>query len=162
MKPATALLLDVLLFLSIAAAIVALGGLLYGTLGEGLRWPDPLPRIADSKTHLGLPKNTETGSQAAGTYDATGLAMGEGYEIVRATCTACHSAKLVTQNRATRAGWEEMIRWMQAKQGLWDLGENEAAILDYLATHYGVEEQDGRRANLEDISWYILDLAEIK
>ena len=72
---------------------------------------------------------------------------------------ACHSAKLVTQNRATRDGWEEMIRWMQAKQGLGDLGANEPVILDYLAANYAPEEI-GRRANLnvESIKWYVLDL----
>jgi len=52
-----------------------------------------------------------------------------------------------------------MIRWMQAKQGLWDLGPNEPVILDYLAANYAPEEI-GRRANLdvEGIEWYVLDL----
>jgi len=66
---------------------------------------------------------------------------------------------LVTQNRATREGWKEMIIWMQATQGLQDLGENEKPILDYLAKHYAPEEL-GRRANLnvDEIEWYILEL----
>ncbi len=94
-----------------------------------------------------------------GIHVQTGLAFAEGFDIVRGTCTACHSAKLVTQNRATREGWEEMIRWMQAKQGLWDLGTNEPIILNYLAAHYAPEEV-GRRANLdvEAIEWYVLEL----
>jgi hypothetical protein len=87
----------------------------------------------------------------------TGLRVAEGFDIVRVQCTACHSGKLVAQNRATRDGWEEMIRWMQKTQGLWPLGENEPIILDYLAKNYGPEET-GRRANLEDVEWYILDL----
>lgn len=96
-----------------------------------------------------------------GIHLSTGLAYGEGFEVIRATCTACHSAKLVTQNRATRAGWEQMIRWMQETQGLWDLGKQEPIILDYLARHYAPEEI-GRRANLdvEQIEWFMLNLEE--
>jgi hypothetical protein len=71
------------------------------------------------------------------TYDPiTGFVIGENYEIVRAHCTACHSAKLVTQNRMTRDNWLETIRWMQKSQGLWPLGAQEQQILDYLETHY--------------------------
>ena len=83
-----------------------------------------------------------------GIHLQTGLVYAEGFDIVRGTCTACHSAKLVTQNRATREGWIDMIRWMQAKQGLGDLGTNEPAILNYLATNYAPKEI-GRRANLD-------------
>jgi hypothetical protein len=71
------------------------------------------------------------------TYDPiTGFVIGENYEIVRAHCTACHSAKLVTQNRMTRENWLETIRWMQKSQGLWPLGAQEQKILDYLESHY--------------------------
>ncbi|MFQ3190120.1 MAG: hypothetical protein ACI936_001250 [Paraglaciecola sp.] len=70
-------------------------------------------------------------------YDPiTGFVIGENYEIVRAHCTACHSAKLVTQNRMTRENWLETIRWMQKSQGLWPLGAQEQKILDYLESHY--------------------------
>ena len=66
------------------------------------------------------------------TYDPmTGLVISENYDIVRAHCTACHSAKLVTQNRMTRENWLETIRWMQRSQGLWPLGAQEQKILDY-------------------------------
>lgn len=94
-----------------------------------------------------------------GIHVASGLIYAEGFDIVRGTCTACHSAKLVTQNRASREGWTEMIRWMQASQGLWDLGANELIILDYLAKNYAPEDV-GRRANIdvEAIEWYVLDL----
>jgi len=71
------------------------------------------------------------------TYDPiTGFVIGENYEIVRAHCTACHSAKLVTQNRMTRDNWSETIRWMQKSQGLWPLDAQEQKILDYLETYY--------------------------
>jgi hypothetical protein len=66
----------------------------------------------------------------------TGFVIGEYYEVVRAHCTACHSAKLVTQNRMTRESWLETIRWMQKSQGLWPLGAQEHNILDYLETYY--------------------------
>lgn len=94
-----------------------------------------------------------------GIHLQTGLVYAKGFDLVRGTCTACHSAKLVTQNRATRDGWKQMIRWMQATQGLWELGKNEPIILDYLAKHYAPEET-GRRANLDlaEVEWYILDL----
>lgn len=94
-----------------------------------------------------------------GIHLETGFIAAEGWETVRASCTGCHSAKLVTQNRATRDGWKTMIRWMQETQGLWDLGEQEATILDYLAANYAPEESS-RRANLDmgAIEWYILEL----
>ena len=49
-----------------------------------------------------------------------------------------------------------MIRWMQASQGLWDLGPNEEIIVSYLAKNYAPEKK-GRRANLQDIEWYKLE-----
>ncbi len=90
-----------------------------------------------------------------GIHLRTGFADGEGLMAVVTNCTACHSAKLVTQNRMTREGWEQTIRWMQQTQNLWDLGANEAIILDYLAAHYAPEKK-GRRQNLTDIEWYEL------
>ena len=94
-----------------------------------------------------------------GIHLQTGLVYADGFDLVRGTCTACHSAKLVTQNRATREGWQQMIRWMQETQGLWELGDNEPKILDYLAAYYAPE-AIGRRANLDiaEVEWYILDL----
>ncbi len=93
-----------------------------------------------------------------GIHVATGMIHADGFEVVRATCTACHSAKLVTQNRATRAGWAQMIDWMQATQGLWELGDKEPIILDYLAKHYAPQ-AIGRRAQIdvEAIEWYLLE-----
>lgn len=87
---------------------------------------------------------------------ATGLVIDAALPVVVGNCTACHSAQLITQNRATREGWKSMIVWMQETQNLWDLGENEDVILDYLAEHYAPE-QAGRRKNLENIEWYELE-----
>ncbi len=67
----------------------------------------------------------------------TGLIMAQDWEIVRANCTPCHSAKLVTQQRGTAEQWLTMIRWMQAKQNLWPFDENtEHRIIAYLANNY--------------------------
>ena len=94
-----------------------------------------------------------------GIHLQTGLVFDEGFQEVRATCTACHSAKLVTQNRATREGWKSMIVWMQETQGLWELGAIEPLILDYLSKHYAPQETS-RRENLDmaTLEWYILEL----
>lgn len=94
-----------------------------------------------------------------GIHVATGLKIGKGFMETKVACTGCHSPKLITQNKATRDGWEQMIRWMQATQGLQSLGEQEPKILDYLAANYAPEKV-GRRANLdmEAIEWYILKL----
>lgn len=86
----------------------------------------------------------------------TGLAFDDSFEIVRANCITCHSSKLITQNRATREGWKGMLDWMRETQNLHDLGDNEGPILDYLAKHYAPENK-GRRLNLEDVEWYILE-----
>ena len=99
------------------------------------------------------PQESESGTKLD---SLSGLVIDQHLDLVRAQCTACHSAKLITQNRATREGWEQMIRWMQKDQGLWDLGENEQLILDYLALHYGVK-KGGRRTPLTDIDWYVLE-----
>ena len=96
-----------------------------------------------------------------GIHVKTGLRDGEHLQIVISQCTSCHSAKLITQNRATRRGWKDMIEWMQATQGLSDLGSHESKIITYLAEHYAPQEV-GRRQNLniDAIKWYVLDLPE--
>lgn len=108
------------------------------------REPEPRPEVArPSRVVDGLDMDT-------------GLIAEGDYLLVKGNCLACHSAKLVTQNRATREGWLEMIHWMQEKQGLWDLGAQEGPILDYLATYYAPEES-GRRPPLGEVEWYRLD-----
>ncbi len=91
-----------------------------------------------------------------GIHVRTGFVAADGMMPVVRHCTPCHSAKLVTQNRMTREGWEATIRWMQKTQNLWDLGAEEAVILDYLAAHYAPEAK-GRRQNLQAVEWYELE-----
>jgi len=83
-----------------------------------------------------------TGAAGTGRLDpATGLVVDDHWELVRAHCTVCHSAQQVTQQRADRQRWLELIRWMQRTQGLWAFDPaTEAALLDYLARHYGPRE----------------------
>lgn len=94
-----------------------------------------------------------------GIHIRTGLYDDPDLQIIIASCTSCHSAKLVTQNKATREGWKGMIKWMQATQGLPDLGKYEPTILDYLAKYYAPS-NTGRRKNLDvaSIEWFVLNL----
>jgi len=43
-------------------------------------------------------------------YTNSGLVAGEHVQLVINNCTSCHSAQLITQNRATREGWQGLIR----------------------------------------------------
>lgn len=90
-----------------------------------------------------------------GIHVESGFIADTNWELVNASCSSCHSAKLVTQNRADSAGWTHMIRWMQETQNLWDLGDNEALIVAYLAKNYP-QRKKGRRARLANIEWYDL------
>ncbi|MDH4109991.1 MAG: hypothetical protein OEW35_17025 [Gammaproteobacteria bacterium] len=76
----------------------------------------------------------------------SGFKMAGDWEIVRANCIACHSPKLVTQQRGTEAQWLNIIRWMQATQNLAQFDpETERKIVTYLAEYYPPE-KDRRRA----------------
>ena len=79
-----------------------------------------------------------------------------GVSQVIQNCTQCHSAQLVTQNRMSREGWKATIIWMQETQNLWNLGQNEERILSYLSKNYAPNRK-GRRENLTDIEWYVLE-----
>ena len=91
-----------------------------------------------------------------GVHAETGLIDDAALDVVIQNCTGCHSAKLIIQTKMHLAGWTSTIKWMQETQNLWDLGENEERILEYLATHYAPTKK-GRRANLENIEWYELE-----
>ena len=76
------------------------------------------------------------------------LADDEGWELVYAHCSACHSLRLVTTNRGDRGTWLRLIRWMQETQNLWQIdAATEDRLLDYLARNYGPPEAV-RRAQL--------------
>jgi len=93
-----------------------------------------------------------------GIHVKTGMVFDSNFKYIQAHCLACHSSKLIIQNRADRAGWKAMIKWMQKTQGLHNLTDSEPKILDYLSAHYAPKEM-GRRSNvdIDKIEWYILE-----
>ncbi len=90
-----------------------------------------------------------------GIHVRTGLKEGVGMMETIQNCTACHSAKLIMQNRMDKERWTASIRWMQKTQNLWDLGANEDIIINYLVANYPPGKK-GRREALTDIEWYDL------
>jgi hypothetical protein len=88
----------------------------------------------------------------------TGLIIDKDLYMVKAQCTSCHSSKLIVSNHFTRDGWKQKIRWMQANHNLWDLGETEKQVLDYLEKYYAPTPTVARRQPLKDIKWYKLEL----
>ena len=80
------------------------------------------------------------------TDEATGLIKNPGWQQVRAHCGGCHSHALVTNQRGDRRIWQDIIRWMQQTQNLWQFPPLvETQILDYLAATYPPR-TDSRRA----------------
>lgn len=96
-------------------------------------------------------------SDTAKKDSTTGLFLDKNLYMVKAQCTSCHSPKLISQNRFTRDGWKQKIRWMQANHNLWDLGEAEPVVLDYLEKYYSPSQSYSRRAPLKGIEWYRLE-----
>ena len=90
------------------------------------------------------------------TDPTTGLKIDKGVMTVTAHCTGCHSSKLITNFHSDRNGWLEKIRWMQKTQKLWQLGDDEAVILDYLSKNYPPLVKFERREPLKNINWYLL------
>ena len=70
--------------------------------------------------------------------DFGGLPEAPGQEEVFYLCNACHSIRLVTQQRLSRQRWDELLDWMVEEQGMAELAaDDRAVILEYLTTHYG-------------------------
>jgi len=150
-----------LLFLLKSLIFLCILTISYALLGDYLKPAFEKSSITQAKSTYKPPKKDLSEQVLNDIHVQTGLVAAEGFEIVRGTCTACHSAKLITQNRASREGWKQMIRWMQETQGLWNLGEQEPIILDYLAKHYAPKDT-GRRPQLDvaAIEWFILEIEE--
>ncbi len=71
----------------------------------------------------------------------TELPEGEGREEVEGICAACHSIRMVTQQRLPRHRWDELLDWMVAEQGMPELDEEtRTVVLDYLSDHLGTGE----------------------
>ena len=90
--------------------------------------------------------------QEIGIDPQSGFRMTGDWQLVRANCIACHSTRLVTQQRATAAQWLSMIRWMQADQNLWQLDtDTESKIVAYLAENYPPSKDQRRAAISPDL-----------
>ena len=84
---------------------------------------------------------------ASGTTSAADLIKDQGWQLVTAHCSGCHSLQLVTGNRGNRQMWLETIRWMQKSQNFWQLdAKTEGQILTYLAKNYPPAEAQRRPA----------------
>jgi len=117
------------------------------------------PGLSKAQTQpavISVDSNTEEefeGYEVGSIDEKSGLIVDKHWEVTRVNCTSCHSATLITQFAATRQEWLETIKWMQETQNLWDLGENEEKILDYLEKNYGTSNQS-RRKPIEIVEWY--------
>ena len=61
------------------------------------------------------------------------LPKGEHREIVGSMCSACHSIKLVVQNKMQRHEWDKTLQWMEVKHNLPKYPNDiRNKILDYL------------------------------
>ena len=140
----------------VALLLVGTGVIIYGLVVD--RSPDSVAEAPDEVNAKATPTTTATSAFVIedGKDLETGLLDGEGLRTVKANCLSCHSAKLITQNQFTREGWHAKIVWMQETQGLWDLGDREPIILDYLAEHYAPEARASRRQPLTNVKWYQL------
>lgn len=83
-------------------------------------------------------ENTSTKFDPADDY--WGLPRSPGFEEVDIYCTSCHSLEIVMQQKLSRERWEELLVWMQEKQGM---APPEPADLDlllaYLASEFGTQ-----------------------
>ena len=81
--------------------------------------------------------STSTGTGLGEDYG--GLPAGPGREEVFYSCQACHSLAIVKQQGLDRETWDEALVWMVEEQEMEPLeAEDRKLVLDYLATHYGV------------------------
>lgn len=139
-------------------AIIVAGGLIltYSLYPNSSLFRVNEPIQSNAETTDTLLVSTEDSSKIVdGIHVETGFIQDVGMTEVINNCTNCHSAKLVTQNRMSREAWLATIKWMQETQNLWDLGENQSVILDYLAKNYAPQAK-GRRQNLVIENWYEL------
>ena len=132
--------------------LILVVGLFFWNQNPGIfSWESEPIELSESEV---LEPESEISEQ--GIHVESGLVADEGYQLIIANCTKCHSANLVTQNRGNRDYWKSLIIWMQTTQGLWELGDSEGKILDYLSKNYAPV-QEGRRANLSGVQWYELE-----
>lgn len=77
---------------------------------------------------------------AAGAQEAdiARLPEGPGRETVFYTCAACHSIRLVAQQRMDRVDWDETLHYMVEEQDMPEPdAEDRKILLDYLVKYLG-------------------------
>lgn len=88
------------------------------------------------------------------------------WQLIQAYCNVCHSERLLTQQQLDRENWSKAIKRMQDQENLWDLGENESKVLDYLSTYYGTSSkpktQRVRRAQLKQVAFTPLSQSDLQ
>ena len=106
-----------------------------------------MPRCWHFVAMLALAVTADASGQDVELDTFSGLKMRGDWQLVRAHCVGCHSGKLITQQRGSAEQWLTMIRWMQAKQNLWQFDpETERKIIAYLADNYAPEASRRRAA----------------
>ncbi|MBW7850830.1 MAG: hypothetical protein H3C38_10065 [Rhodospirillales bacterium] len=95
-----------------------------GLLAGGPAWAADAPSPFLTRPGAGMPEQSAA------------LPPGEGRDEVEGICSACHSIRMVTQQRLSRDRWDELLDWMVAEQGMPELdAETREKVLDYLADH---------------------------
>ncbi|MXW06907.1 MAG: hypothetical protein F4X56_09250 [Gammaproteobacteria bacterium] len=88
------------------------------------------------------------------------------WKLIKASCSVCHSERLLTQQQLDRENWSKSIKRMQTQENLWDLGDNEGKVLDYLSTYYGTsskpKNQRVRRAQLKLVEFTPLSQSDLQ
>lgn len=68
--------------------------------------------------------------------DYWGLPRTEGYDLVAAYCSACHSLEIVMQQKMTPDRWRYTLNWMSEKQGMAPLPPDEFAAIERYLNRY--------------------------
>jgi len=60
------------------------------------------------------------------------------FELVDIYCNACHSLNIVMQQNFDAARWDELLTWMQNKQGMAPLPDDDRKnVVSYLSQNFG-------------------------
>lgn len=73
---------------------------------------------------------------AAAAQDQSELPPGPGQEQVQKVCSGCHSFSVITQNRATKEKWGEIVDNMVSR-GAEGTDEELDQVVNYLVVHFG-------------------------
>jgi len=100
----------------------------------------------DRRLRVALSVSCTVFAGVAGAADETSLTLadGPGVDLTRASCSMCHSLDYILINAPfqDRAGWEKTVNKMVKVFGAPLTLEENAAIVMYLAQHYGVADSD--------------------